>query len=58
MTLDNVLSYESSQKKLAMIFKKYEELVGKKTMYSIIEDEEEEKEIKKGHLFDNVNKIN
>jgi len=45
---------------LEKIFTKFEDLVGKKTLYSIMEDEEDNppETTKKGHLFDNVNKIN
>lgn len=58
VTLDNVLSYENTQKKLQEIFQKFEELSGKKTQASIIvEDEDSPVKQKKGHLFENVNKL-
>ena len=40
VTLDNVLSHDSTQSKLSKIFEKFEEYTGKKTMASIVEEEE------------------
>lgn len=62
MTLINVLSHESTSNKLTKIFQKFEEFSGKKTMASIIEDEENlespQGELKKkGYLNENVRKI-